>query len=102
MDKLAIISDIHGNITGTRAVLDALEAEGFSGKLVVAGDIVTGGSGESDLVQLLLEHDADFIRGNMEDYLGNPQFTIGNIKKENRRYVSEWHDRGFSGHRGLF
>ncbi len=90
--KLAIVSDIHGNITGMRAVLQAIEQLGGVDKLVVAGDVVTASSGNTDLMQLLSENQADIIRGNAEAFLADPESNTENVPQRFRQYMNNWYE----------
>jgi predicted phosphodiesterase len=67
--RVAVISDVHGNLVALRAVLadaDALGAE----QLIVAGDLTGFGPCSAEVVDLLRERGARMIRGNHEkDYL---------------------------------
>jgi predicted phosphodiesterase len=82
MERVAIISDIHGNIIGTRAVLSYLDGIGGVDKLIAAGDILGGGTGGDDLLELLQENDCAMLRGNFEDFLIDPDQHIGRVSKE--------------------
>ena len=64
--RLALFSDVHGNITGARAVLEAVEALGGADVLVCAGDMV-GWPGTGDLMDLLTDRGVRMVRGNGED-----------------------------------
>ena len=64
--KLAVISDIHGNVFALRAALAEIKREGAD-KLLVLGDLF--GSGHvRDILDALRERDALMIRGNGEGY----------------------------------
>jgi predicted phosphodiesterase len=67
--RLAIISDIHGNLIATRAVLADLDAAGAEA-VVVAGDLTGFGPNAEDVVDLLRARGARMIAGNHErDYV---------------------------------
>ena len=76
--KIAVLSDIHGNIQALEAVTD--HAERWQPDLImVAGDIVNRGPRSSDCIDFIIEKqkqdDWKIIRGNHEDYVikkGNP------------------------------
>lgn len=91
--SLAIMSDIHGNVAGLRAVLESLD--GFGGadrRLVVAGDVLTGSSGTDDLVDLLVSRNADFVRGNIEALMADLDGGLPMVPERYRRYASTWMD----------
>lgn len=74
--RVAVLADIHGNLVALRAVLADLDAENVDG-IVVAGDMVGFGPSPDEVVDLLVERNAQMIRGNHEkDYVavyGTPQ-----------------------------
>ena len=43
--RIAVFSDVHGNITGLRAVVDAIDDIGPFDDVICAGDILGGGPG---------------------------------------------------------
>jgi predicted phosphodiesterase len=65
--KVALFSDIHGNITGLRAVLSQVERIGGVEKILCAGDILGGGAGTEDLLDLLWKYRVEVVRGNHEE-----------------------------------
>ena len=65
--KIAIFSDIHGNISGLKAVLHAIDNAGGADMLIAAGDLVGGGPGTDDLLDLLQERQVKMLRGNAEE-----------------------------------
>lgn len=74
--RVALFSDIHGNTPGLRAVLTDLETQGGADQVYALGDMLGGGPGTDEVIELLLEHDVHMIRGNheemcldLEDYL---------------------------------
>jgi predicted phosphodiesterase len=90
--RIVIVSDIHGNIVGMKAVLQKLYTLGGAYKLVVAGDVLTASSGNTDLVQLLKAQQADIIRGNAETFLDDPNDNIDNVPLKFRQYMTDWYD----------
>ncbi len=69
--RLAILSDVHGNLPALEAVLADARRQGVDtapGSLIVAGDS-TGGSHSRQVVDWLQALGAWAIRGNNEDYL---------------------------------
>jgi len=69
--RLAVLSDVHGNLPALEAVLDDAHQHGVGlgpGSLLVAGDSI-GGSHSRQVVERLQALGAWAIRGNNEDYL---------------------------------
>jgi predicted phosphodiesterase len=67
--KLALFSDIHGNLSALEAVLEALESQGPFDALVCAGDLVYLGPSPADVVARVQAANVQAVRGNCEDYL---------------------------------
>ncbi len=67
--RLAVISDIHGNIRALEAVLARVRALGDIDRLVVAGDLLSGPLEPSETADALMALDAATIRGNHERQL---------------------------------
>lgn len=64
--RLAVVSDIHGNLTALEAVLTDIERQRID-EIVIAGDFVGGPQPQATL-DLLRENHAVMIRGNNENY----------------------------------
>lgn len=67
--RLAVISDIHGNIWALQAVLGRIAELGDIDRLVIAGDLLSGPLEPSETADLLRSLDAAVIRGNHERQL---------------------------------
>ena len=68
--KLAVLSDIHGNVPALAAVLDDIERWGAE-RLIVNGDLVSRGPYSLECLRLLQARapDAHFLTGNHETYV---------------------------------
>jgi len=68
--KIAVTSDIHGNVLALEAVLADLERQGGADHIVVTGDIVAYGPTPNEVFAILRElPHAHFLRGNTDRYL---------------------------------
>jgi predicted phosphodiesterase len=67
--RLALISDIHGNITGLKAVLAQIRKMGGVDALYVLGDLVGLGPATDEVLDLLIQNHAHMLRGNWEELL---------------------------------
>lgn len=67
--RLALISDIHGNITGLKAVLARIQEMGGVDALYALGDLVGVGAATDEVLDLLMENRAHMLRGNWEELL---------------------------------
>jgi predicted phosphodiesterase len=63
----ALFSDIHSNIVGLRSVLDAIGRVDGVDQIICAGDMLGGGGGHEDLLDLLLERNVIMLMGNHEE-----------------------------------
>jgi predicted phosphodiesterase len=73
--KVAVLTDIHANLPAFKAVLSALEQDGFD-LLVHLGDVIGIGPFPSECLDLLLNvRNARFVMGNHDEYFahGLPQ-----------------------------
>jgi predicted phosphodiesterase len=66
--KIAVLSDIHGNLPALKAVLDEVEAEGVDA-VVNLGDCLSGPLMPAETADVLLERDFVTIAGNHERQL---------------------------------
>ena len=67
MDKIAIISDIHGNLEALKSVLDDIKGRNIN-KIFCLGDIVAKGTHQQECVDLVKENCEVIIRGNCDEY----------------------------------
>lgn len=64
--KIALFSDIHGNVTGLKATLAALDNEGGADVVFAAGDLVGGGPGTDEVIDLLAGRGVRMVRGDSD------------------------------------
>ncbi len=68
--KIAVISDIHGNLDALNSVIQDIDKEGAQ-KIFVCGDLVMAGPEPSEtlnfLIKLASERDVTFIQGNTDE-----------------------------------
>lgn len=68
MSKIAIISDIHGNLTALEAVLKDIEKRGVD-QIFCLGDLVGKGPRGSECIKLVREHCDKVIYGNWDVFI---------------------------------
>ncbi len=72
MMKIAVLADIHGNLTALQTVIDHIEAWGPD-QVIMAGDVVNRGPRPAECLDLVLQKQAEagwlLVRGNHEDYV---------------------------------
>src|SRR5579859_4332976 len=68
MTRIAVLSDIHGNLPALDAVLQDLSAFSVD-RIVIAGDVLNWGPFTNPVMECLASLDCAYIRGNNELYL---------------------------------
>ncbi|MBU0494052.1 MAG: metallophosphatase family protein [Chloroflexi bacterium] len=66
--KIAILSDIHGNLSSLDAVLVDLDARGGADQIVALGDVVAMGPQPSEVIARLRERDCVIVQGNTDTW----------------------------------
>ncbi|WP_109212025.1 MULTISPECIES: metallophosphoesterase family protein [Microbacterium] len=84
LDRIAVISDVHGNLTALEAVLADIGARGIT-RIVNLGDNVGKGPRGSPTTERLREVCEVNIRGNWDDFIGR----LGDEEPEEMRW---WRD----------
>lgn len=67
MDKIAIISDIHGNLEALKAVLKDIKERNIN-KIFCLGDIIAKGNHQQECVNLIKDNCEIVVRGNCDEY----------------------------------
>lgn len=94
MDKIALISDIHSNLTALEAVLDDIERRGID-RIVCLGDLVGKGPQPAASVDRIREVCEATVQGNWDAGICNPQdneaglWQQSRLSEEQLRYLSE-------------
>lgn len=76
MERIAIISDVHGNITALNAVISDIESRGIS-KIFCLGDSVIKCANPDKVVDLLREKCEVIIKGNCDEVICKPDVESG-------------------------
>lgn len=69
--RIAVLSDVHGNLLGLDACLADLASQGGADAVVVAGDMCLDGPKPKKVLQRLEEIAAPCVRGNKDRYLSD-------------------------------
>ncbi len=67
--RIAVVSDVHGNLVGLDACLADINAQGGAYAIIAAGDLCLDGPKPKKVLQRLQELGAQCIRGNTDRYL---------------------------------
>jgi putative phosphoesterase len=70
--RIAVLSDIHGNLVGLDACLADLNAQGGADAIVAAGDLCLDGPKPKKVLQRLQEIGAQALRGNTDRMIAHP------------------------------
>lgn len=105
MEKIAIISDVHGCYVSLKAVLDDIEKRNIK-RIFMLGDLVAKGSQPEKTIDLIKEKCEIVIKGNCDDIVGEKGTTAEHfwnkeiIGKERQEYLASlplFHDFYMSG-----
>jgi predicted phosphodiesterase len=86
-DRIAVISDIHGNSVALKAVLEEISREGIT-RTVCLGDVVGYGPEPCTCLQMVADHCEFTVRGNHEEAILKPS-QKSNFNA-NARHAIEW------------
>lgn len=109
MEQTAIISDVHGNLTAYRAVLDDLERRGIT-RVLNLGDLVGKGPRGAECIELTQERCEVTVLGNWDEFVGNEEIDLDangqwwrdQLRPEQRTWLTQLpfsHDLVVSGRR---
>jgi len=82
--RVAVLSDIHGNIRGLDACLRDLAEQGGADAIVAAGDLCMDGPRPREVLERLEEIGARCVRGNTDRYIGDVEAPIGDADEAER------------------
>ncbi len=74
--RIGIISDIHGNLPGLKACLEALAKEGVD-QIACLGDLVQFGPFPAEVIDLLQRNDIDTVQGNCDRAVAKGRGSTG-------------------------
>jgi len=106
MDKIALIADIHGNLTALESVLADIKSRGIT-HIYCLGDIAIKGVSPDEVTTLVKNSCEVVVRGNCDHLLAhNPviqlqKWTIDHMSFENVKWLGElpyYHEFYLSGH----
>ena len=68
MERIAVISDIHGNMPAVEAVLEDIKSKSIK-RIICLGDLAGKGPSSAEAVDKIKEHCDVVIKGNWDYYL---------------------------------
>lgn len=87
LDRIAIISDVHGNVTALRAVLADIRSRGIT-RIVNLGDVVGKGPRGSAAIELIREACEATVRGNWDSFIAGDTVQPAGIARWTRDELS--------------
>jgi predicted phosphodiesterase len=84
-DRIALVSDVHGNLTAFQAVLDDIEARGIT-RVFNLGDLAGKGPRGAEVVELSRERCEVHVQGNWDASMSDPA-------QERVEPFTWWHDQ---------
>lgn len=90
--RVALFSDIHGNIMGLEAILARLDQLGGADLIFALGDFLAVGPGADDLIDLLRSRHVRMVRGNWDEIFVDPAAYIEKMQPEARPFVLQHYD----------
>jgi len=84
MEKIAIISDIHGNLESLKAVLNDIKERNID-KIICLGDIIARGSNSHECIELIKNNCDIVLRGNCDEYFTSNIDLSSKTKQEIER-----------------
>jgi predicted phosphodiesterase len=97
--RVALFSDLHGNVIGLQAVLARIDQLGGADALFALGDFLAVGPGGDDLIDLLLSRQVRMIRGNWDEIFIDLQSYLARLPPAAHPFVLrnyEWLMRNVS------
>ncbi|CAI8996395.1 MJ0936 family phosphodiesterase [Bacillus cereus VDM021] len=94
MDKIAVISDIHGNIPALEAVLEDIKLRGIE-RIMCLGDLVGKGPHSSEAIEVIRKECKHVVMGNWDDFITRPsefetlQWHQKQLSEEQLNYLRE-------------
>jgi len=83
--KIAIFSDVHGNLSALTAVIDSIQQQPDLDEIVFAGDLCVFGPRPQACVQLIMEKHIRTIAGNTDDWIFRPPILTDDLHDEQRK-----------------
>jgi putative phosphoesterase len=90
--RVAVLSDVHGNLAALEAVLAALDARGPYDAIVNAGDLVFGGPRPREALDLLMQRNYPTILGNTDVWIAGMEPGGGSVVAWARRQLGKEHE----------
>jgi predicted phosphodiesterase len=88
--RVALFSDVHGNLRGLDACLDDLAQQGGADLMVGAGDYCMDGPRPREVLERLAACGAVCVRGNTDRWVGDASLTVGAAEDDEELAQLAW------------
>jgi putative phosphoesterase len=96
--RVAVFSDVHGNLRALEAVLAEIEARGPFDHVINGGDLAYGGPHPREVMDLLMQREYPTVLGNTDVWIAGMKQGGGSVVSWARRQLEPRHEeyiRGF-------
>jgi predicted phosphodiesterase len=90
--RVAVFSDVHGNLAALQAALAELDARGPYDEIVNAGDLVFGGPRPREALDLLMQRGHPTILGNTDVWIAGMEPGGGSVVAWARKHLEPRHE----------
>lgn len=88
MKKIAIFSDIHGNLQALQSIIEEIDKEEFD-EVICLGDIIGIGPNSKECLDLIMDSNIKVIKGNHEIYQINDELAKKLLNEDEMKH-KEW------------
>ncbi|HEX4836577.1 MAG TPA: metallophosphoesterase family protein [bacterium] len=93
--RIAILSDVHGNVRALEAVLADMRRRGPFDQIINGGDLAFGGPRPREAMDLLMREQYPTVRGNTDEWVagapGEPEFVSKAVVTWTREHLTSGH-----------
>src|ERR1700730_13290943 len=90
--RVAVFSDVHGNLRALEAVLAEIEVRGPFDQVINGGDLAFGGPHPREVVDLLMQRDYPTVLGNTDVWMAGIKPGGGSVAARARRQLDSRHE----------
>jgi predicted phosphodiesterase len=91
--RVAIFSDVHGNVRALEAVLTEIDTRGPFDLIINAGDLVFGGPRPREAMDLLMQRAYPTIMGNTDEWIAGIEQSRSHVVAWARRRLESRHEQ---------
>ena len=88
MRKIAIISDIHGNLQALEAIIEDIKNKNID-EIICLGDIIAIGPNPKECIEIVFEENMRMVLGNHEEYFIKGAHNFQEVGADERGH-QEW------------